>query len=134
MKNHQGFHLVEVLFTLAIISITAALSYPVYSDYMMYTRRMEAENTLTKLALAMEKFRVEHQSYENATLNDLHFPDIIVKNHYRLAIQQASNTSYVLTATPLGKQTKDDTCATLSLNAKEEKGITGNGSLDECWA
>lgn len=134
MKRHQGFHLVEVLFTLAIISITAALSYPIYADYMLYARRLEAESTLAKLSLAMEKFRAENNSYENATLNSLQFPETIVKDHYRLAIQQTSQSHYLLTATPIGKQAKDDACATLSLNAKEEKGISGHGTLEECWA
>lgn len=132
--KHQGFHLVEILFTLAIVSITAALSYPIYADYMMYYRRIEAQGMLGKLALAMEKYRSENQTYENASLETLHFPEVIVKKNYRLAIHQAGHANYLLTATPIGKQSKDDTCATLSLNSKEEKGISGNGTLEECWA
>jgi len=134
MKHYQGFHLVEVLFTLAIVGITAALSYPIYADYMLYARRLEAQSTLSKLSFAMEKYRAENNSYEHATLEALNFPETIVKNNYQLAIRQTSHSHYLLTATPIGKQTKDETCATLSLNAKEEKGISGHGTLEECWA
>lgn len=132
--NMRGFHLVEILSTVAILSILAALCLPLYSQYTTGVKRVEAENTLGKLAVAMEKFYIEHNSYENATLEALNFPATIAKDHYRLAIQTATNNDYALIAEPLGKQAeKDQRCAGLILYSNDKKAVTGSGSIDECW-
>lgn len=135
MKQHAyGFHLIEILMTVAIIGITTALSFPLYSQYMVQARRTEAETTLSQLALAMEQYHIQHNTYEEATLAALNFPDLIAKDNYQLDIQHNGN-SFVLTATPLGKQAaKDRSCQTLSLNANNEKMISGYGRVEECWS
>jgi type IV pilus assembly protein PilE len=132
--NMRGFHLIEILSTVAILSILVALSLPIYSQYTIGVKRIEAENTLSKLAIAMEKFHVEHNTYENATLEALHFPATIVRNNYRLTIQTAANNHYILIAEPLGKQAeKDQHCAGLILYSNDKKGVTGSGNVEECW-
>jgi len=134
-KSIYGFHLIEILMTIAIIGITASLSFPLYTQYLVQARRVEAKNTLSQLALAMEQYHIEHNSYEDATLVNLNFPEMIAKENYQLSIQNATGQDYLLSAIPLGKQLeKDRECQTLSLNAKNEKMITGHGSIAECWS
>lgn len=133
-KITVGFHLIEILITLAIISILITLGIPMYSHYVTQERRLEAATILSQLALALEQYHIEQNSYEQATLPLLHFPKTIAKNTYQLAIQSATDTQYFLTATPLGIQAiRDVACATLTLNAKGEKGNTGAKEADECW-
>lgn len=133
-KKTGGFHLVEILSTVAILSILVALSLPLYTQYNTGVKRVEAENTLGKLAIAMERFYVEHNSYENATLEALNFPATIAKDNYRLAIQTATNNDYALLAEPIGKQAeKDQRCAGLILYSNDKKAVTGSGSVEECW-
>lgn len=134
MKKHNGFNLIEILSVLAIVSITATLAYPLYSQYLVQTSRLEAESSLNQLALAMEHYRFAHQSYEGATLTELKFPEKIAKNHYQLAIEKASANEFMLAAIPIGKQAeKDSECATLTLSSAEEKGIRGTGPIEHCW-
>lgn len=134
LDSQQGFHFMEILTSFAIISITAALSFPLYSQYIVTARRLEAASILTKLAVAMEQFHIEHNTYQNATLAALHFPRQIAKNNYQLSIQANTSYSYLLAAKPIGNQTKKDpVCATLTLNSNGEKGVTGRGSIEECW-
>jgi type IV pilus assembly protein PilE len=130
----NGFHLMELLITIAIISILTASSVPVYQHYIVHGKRLEAENILYRLAIAMEQYHVERNSYQGATLAELDFPVAIVKNNYQLIIQSATDEDYVLIAKPLGNQSIHDTsCATLLLNANGEKGISGTSHVAECW-
>lgn len=134
MKQIKGFNLIEILSVLAIVCITTTLAYPLYSQYLVQTSRLDAENTLVKLALAMEQYRSAHHSYEGSTLSALNFPAIIAKNHYQLTIESANANNFLLTAIPIGKQAENDSeCATLTLNSMEEKGIRGNSTVAHCW-
>ncbi|VVC75285.1 Fimbrial protein [Aquicella siphonis] len=133
-QNASGFHLIEILLTIAMAGIIAALSLPLYSQYMVQARRAEAAGMLARLAVAMEQFHIEHNSYAGATLSDLKFPDVIARNSYHLAIQQTSVGEYQLRAIPLGKQAQDDQrCAALILYSSAQKGVSGPGSVSECW-
>ena len=57
------------------------------------------------------------------------------ENHlYQLHIQVESPTTYLLQAIPQGKQAKEDTqCATFTYDQVGVKGVTGNGTIAECW-
>jgi type IV pilus assembly protein PilE len=134
MKNVKGFNLIEILSVLAIVCITTTLAYPLYSQYLVQTSRIEAENTLVKLALAMEQYRTAHHSYTGSTLSSLNFPAQIAKNHYQLSIESANDNEFLLAAIPIGKQAENDAeCSTLTLCAHEEKGIRGNSTVEHCW-
>lgn len=131
MKN--GFHLVEILSVIAILSILCSLCLPLYGQYLVQARRLEATIALSQLALAMEQFHIEHNSYEGATLSTLHFSDNIGKNNYHLRME-VTNNDYKLIAQPLGRQAeKDSHCGELILLANNEKAVSGLGSARECW-
>lgn len=133
-QKYNGFNLMEIMIVIAIISIISTLSFPLYSQYVVHARRLEAASMLSKLAVAMEQFHIEHNTYADATLTALNFSETVAKNNYRLTIQTANNNNYVLSAIPLGKQAeKDALCAALTLNANNQKGVTGSGNVSECW-
>lgn len=130
----HGFHFIELLTTVALIGIVTALCLPLYSQYSVQARRMEAANTLSKLAIAMEQFHIEHHNYRDATLAALHVSETIAKNNYRVAIQNATETDYQLIAIPQGKQAEQDVqCASLILQGNTQKSVTGLGKVEECW-
>lgn len=130
----DGFHLVELLITLAILAILTALSVPIYSQYLIHERRLEAATILTKLAVAMEQYHVEHYTYESAKLSFLNFSEFIVRKNYQLFILTVSDNDYMLAAKPLGEQAeKDRACGTLTLSANGKRAITGPADIHECW-
>src|SRR5579872_1815865 len=90
LNQHSGFHLLELLIAIAIISLLATLSIPLYSQYIVQERRLEAVQVLSKLAIAMEEYHVDQNSYVDATLAELHFSELIVDGYYQLAIASAS--------------------------------------------
>ncbi len=129
-----GFHMIELMISISIMSILIALCYPSYSHYVIQARRLDAATQLSKLAIAMEHYHLSHHTYENATLAALHFPAVIANGNYQLIIETTDEHDYLLNAMPLRNQAKKDrTCASLTLNSMGEKGIRGMGRVDECW-
>jgi len=134
MQKIIGFHLIEILIVLSIISIFASITLPRYSQYVAHEKRLEAAGALTKLAVAMEQYQIENNTYENATLENLHFSSTVAKNAYRLYIQTATETDYLLVAAPNDKQAENDPeCGALTLDAKGNRGVSGSGEIETCW-
>ncbi len=129
-KQHQGFHLIELLITLLIVGILASMGFSRYTQYMTEAHRLEAEQTLGKLAIALEQYQIEQNSYANANLERLHFSPGAIAKHYQFSIQ-ATDIYYVLTAKPIGAQAaRDSECGSLMLNAKGQQSATGS---QNCW-
>lgn len=134
MQKTKGFNLIELLITLAIISILSALCLPVYSEHIIRARRLEAEINLIKLANALEKYYLLNNTYENATLNQLNFSSLIADNQYQLQIVSVNSSEFSIKAIPLKKQADEDAlCGSILLNSSGNKAITGSGNISECW-
>jgi type IV pilus assembly protein PilE len=132
--HSNGFHLIEIIIVVAIISILSAISVPIYTQYTTHARRAEAVSALMELSIALEHFHLEHNTYEEASLLVLNFPEDIADHHYRLIIQTTTSHEYALHAEPRGKQAENDAiCGTLILDSNNRKNITGTGNIHECW-
>lgn len=67
MKNRQaGFTLIEVMITVAIIGILAAIALPSYSDYVRRGRITEAVAGLSDMRVKMEQFFQDNRTYAGA--------------------------------------------------------------------
>ncbi|RDI41839.1 type IV pilin protein [Aquicella lusitana] len=134
MPPHHGFNLLEILIVTCLIGILAALSIPLYSFPLTQEKRIEAAGVLSKLAVAMEQYYLEHQTYQGATLSALNLPDHIASGHYLLTIRIARDQDYLLEAKPLGKQAVNDAgCGTLILDSNGEKSVSGTEPVEACW-
>ena len=63
MKHGDGFTLVELLVTMAIVAILALLAYPGYTSYLVKARRTEAQMALLTLMQQQEQFYTQHNTY-----------------------------------------------------------------------
>ena len=61
LKN--GFTLIEMMITLAILSVVAAIAIPAYTGYVTTAKMSEAHNSLAALRLAEEENYLETNSY-----------------------------------------------------------------------
>lgn len=127
MKNF-GFSLIELLITLVIIGILAAIAYPIYSTQVIKTHRAQAKVALLDFAAQLEQYHVINHTYENITAPK--FPN---QSFYYLEVVTATADAFTIRATPIGSQSKDIQCGALTYNQLGEKGITGNGETIECW-
>lgn len=134
MQKIVGFHLLELMIVLTIISILSMICLPIYSEHLICAKRLEAETHLIQLANALEKYFFLNNTYANATLDLLHFPVIVADKQYQLQIVSATSSSFLIKAEPLGNQAKKDAmCGTLLLDSSGNKKMTGDGNLTECW-
>lgn len=134
LSETDGFHLIELLIVISIIGILSAFCVTSYNQHMVAATRLEAATMLQKLAIAIEGYHIEHDTYRGIQLAILNMPEWIAKHRYQLQIQAAGNTEYLIAAIPQGMQAEHDrACLTLTLNEKGERGITGTGQLEECW-
>ena len=131
--RHKGFNLIELLVTLAIIFIIAAIAIPTYQSHMLSSRRADGKAALVNLAANLERYYITHQTYEGATLKDLGHSEYSQEKFYQLQISTQTSQDYKLVAIPINSQQTDTTCGHLTLNHLGEKGITGSGKMEECW-
>jgi len=112
IRSHQGVTLIELMITVVIIGILAAIAYPSYRNYTTQTRRSDAQIALTRLANDMEKFYSDCNRYPTsltatrdctANFGLARSNALSLEQHYLLSIAlNASATTYTLTADPNG--------------------------------
>lgn len=66
MTRSRGFTLIEVMITVAIIAILAAIALPSYSDYIRRSRVTEAVSTLSGMRVKMEQYFQDNRTYVGA--------------------------------------------------------------------
>ena len=129
MKKQQGFTLIELMITVAIVAILASIAYPSYDQHVKKGRRENAKAELLGFVQNLDRQYAIKYSYEG-TLAALSLPTQIPATgaaHYSVSISN-NKTSYTLTITPTGVQTGDK-CGALSVKHTGEKTADASG----CW-
>ncbi|MDT8403756.1 type IV pilin protein [Sulfuriflexus sp.] len=133
MKKQIGFTLIELMITVAIVSILAAIAIPAYQDQVVKTRRTDGKAGLTNAAQALERCFSQNGKYTTCTGHGNGTSIDSEESWYKIGIATTAST-YTLTATPQGAQaTKDTKCKNLTLTETGLKGKSGTGTVAECW-
>lgn len=111
MRCQNGFTLIEMLITVAIVGILATISVNLYLDHGRKGRRADATETLTAMALAEERYRTNNTSY--GTLAQVWGGAATSPaGYYTLSISNVSASGYTLIATANGAQASDNESGT----------------------
>lgn len=130
--SHQltrGFTLLELMITVLIVAILAAIAYPSYQSYLVRAYRSEAYTALNQWANLQEQFFLDQRSYagDMTRLGATENPLITDAGHYSVQATVTS-TGFTLTARALGSQLAlDSACAALTLSSDGVKTPEG------CW-
>lgn len=135
LRVKYGFTLVELLIALLVMGILTAIAYPSYTNYVLRSQRKDAHATLMQDQTIMERCYAQNFSYSGACTGLPTFPQTSAQGYYRVALSNVTATTYTLTATPLGVQTRDTTCASLIVNQANQKTAfdTSGTAQPTCW-
>lgn len=131
-KLQPGFTLLELVITIAIIGILAAIAIPSYTAYYQRSRRADAFQAIDTTQALLEKNYAANFTYASAT-----FPSTSPQGYYQISIPASSTTSYTITATATasGTQANDSQCYNLSMDQTGNKTSTTAAGVatSGCW-
>jgi len=136
-KNNKcltGFTLLELMITVAVIGILAAIAYPSYTDYVTRAKRADAKTALLQAQLAQEKWRANNTTYSNS-LSDIGVSTSSPDGHYTIAISGTPDaTTFNVTATPSGFTDSDCGVFEVDENGKTTSTTqTTTAIVKNCW-
>ncbi|MES9961203.1 MAG: type IV pilin protein [Sedimenticola sp.] len=145
-RKPAGITLVELLIVLSVLAIISGLGYPLYTGYIVKSRRADARIGLQQIALAQERYRSVNAVY-TSDLRALKLKGVLNANidsedsgqtvsaggYYALSVV-ADDVSYALTASAVAgsSQAGDTDCTSLTLSYQGVHGATGDAP-GVCW-
>ena len=132
----KGFTLIELMITVAIVAILAAVSYPQYTEYVRRSRLAEATGTLAATRVRLEQFYQDNRNYgSTASACGVSMPS---GDHFTYSCNWGSGgtaQSFVLTASGKSATNMGGYDFTVDQdNAQRTTAFVGAGSLPaNCW-
>jgi len=136
MKSRQsarGFTLIELVIAMAIVAIISTIAYASYSSQVQKSRRSDALTSVGALSSSLE--RCYAQAYTYVGCGNVAAGVTASQNGYYSIATVLAASAYTLTATPVGGQAGDTTCAAFILSNTGQT-ATNAGGADEttaCW-
>ena len=149
-RTCRGFTLIELMITVAVIGILAAIAYPSYREQMAKGRRAEAKQVVAEASQWMERFFAENYRYDQntkgtAVTNSALFGGRFKQSPksgskaYDLSLANLGQQTYTIVATRAGQMT-GDRCGDLTIThtgvigAKNYTGYSDEASaIAACW-
>ncbi len=132
-QKTSGFTLMELMVTVAIVGILAAVALPSYRSSVLRSARSEGKSALLEAATRQEQYYLDNKTYttDMTALGLSASPYITEGGSYSVSAAATTNIAidYTLTAAPIGGQANDTDCGSLTLNSN---GVKGAASSD-CW-
>ncbi len=129
-RKQFGFTLIELMITVAIVGILAAIAYPSYTAFVTKSNRSEGQGELLRFANLQEQYFVDYRTYGTSLIALGKGSATMLTKHgnYQISVNNADASVFTLNATAQGSQaTNDSACTPLTINEVGQKGPTG------CW-
>ena len=63
MTQVKGFSMIELMIVVVVLSVMASMFYPAFQQYVVRSRRAEAQAMLQRLMAQQERYYTQHNSY-----------------------------------------------------------------------
>ena len=140
MPSSRGFTLVELMVTIVVGAILAAIAIPSYQSQIRKSRRTEARTAVLDAAAREERFFATHNFYSQtaADLGYAAFP-AQVGTYYMLNVacipDNACAGGFTVTATPVqtSTQANDTACTSFSVDQTGLQTAIPAANTTTCW-
>jgi type IV pilus assembly protein PilE len=102
MLADRGFTLIELMITVAIIAILAAVALPSYSAYVMRANVTDAVKGLSEMRLKLEQYFQDQRTYVGACMAGTLAPPPTNTPNFTFACNALTATGYQVVATGVG--------------------------------
>ena len=144
-QSKQGFTLIELMITVAVVGIITAIALPSYSEYVRRSRRSDARVVLLQSAQFMERFLTENDRYDlrRDGVTPVALPSTISPSGtsgsqvmYNISVSAVTRTSYTLQAVPVvGNAMDGDVCGSYIIDNLGVKSNANNSRTTiDCWS
>lgn len=115
VKRAVGFTLIELMITVAVISILAAVALPAYQSYVLRGNRSAAQAEMMDIANREQQFLLANRAYaDKATLeaSGYSLPSSLTSRYsYEIAVGSGAPPTFTITFTAIGAQIADGATA-----------------------
>jgi len=141
VHRKQGFTLIELMITVAIVAILGGIAYPSYQSYIKRTARAEARAVILDIAQKQERYYSSNNSYLPISAPPTAAPSVAWQNwsggsgmtsrKYDISVAlTGGGTGYTITAAPANGFT-ETVCGTYSLTSTNQRLPV---SPADCWS
>lgn len=134
-----GWTLSELLISLALMAVLAAVALPTFEAQQRQARRTDAQSALQQLQLDQARWRASQAAFASDLSSLGWSSDKSPARHYQISIEDASANGYTLVATPIGAQAADSACKPMRLQLQHtatvvlSSGMSTSTDPARCW-
>ena len=144
----RGLTLIELMVTIAVLSVLVTIGYPLYTEQVQKARRTEARNALMEVALLQERYFAVNGTYDvmlkSLSLTSDSFDTSTatattastVNGKYLVTLTNDATTFGISAAPVSGKgQDDDDDCQQFDIDQLGQKTALDDGgsATTKCW-
>ncbi|NDZ12174.1 prepilin-type cleavage/methylation domain-containing protein [Variovorax sp. WS11] len=111
MRRQHGFTLIELIITVAVIALLAAIALPSYTQYVIRSKRSAAQAQMMDIANRQQQFMLANRGYaDKAALETggYRLPDDVSSSYdYSITLATGAVPGFTVTFTPKGSQASD---------------------------
>ena len=111
MKKRNGFTLIELLITVAMVAILSAIALPIYTQFIIRSKRSAAEAQMMDIATRQQHFLIANRNYADKTAltaSGYALPPEVATNYgYEITLSATDVPGFTLTFKPKGSQASD---------------------------